>query len=42
MRDTGSPDYIDEGDVLMRSQVIWPDLEECALENFVILLILVI
>ena len=40
-----SPDYIDEGDVLMRlsrSQVMCPDLEECALEKFVVLLILVI
>jgi len=42
MRGTASPDYIDEGDVLMRSQVMWPGLEECALENSVILPILVI
>jgi hypothetical protein len=42
MRATGSPNYIDEGDVLMRSQVMWPGLEECALENFVVPLILVI
>ena len=45
MRGSVSPDHIDEGDVLMResrNQVMWPDLEECALENFVVLVILVI
>lgn len=45
MRGSVSPHYIDEGNVLMRlsrSQVMWPDWEECALENFVLVLILVI
>jgi len=38
MRGAASPDYIY---IYLHSQIMWPDLEECALENSVVLLILV-